>query len=164
MVSKPNFYTTHNTSDSYFFVDENAILVEFKPKWLSQSPSAPKNAIRCRQCAKELHSYVMEPDLKNPLPIFAKPCPLTLGRDEGKRIQHESALRLLPRSDLPGDTQHLHATLTALRDEAAFKLLRAVQEENDKVGPLKASITDEKFALAMTLKPDKIYCVILKFR
>lgn len=26
-------------------------LIEFKPKWLLQSPSAPKNALRCRTCA-----------------------------------------------------------------------------------------------------------------
>ncbi|KAK4212920.1 inositol-pentakisphosphate 2-kinase [Rhypophila decipiens] len=33
------------------------ILLEFKPKWLTQSPDAPANAIRCRNCAKEWLRY-----------------------------------------------------------------------------------------------------------
>jgi inositol-pentakisphosphate 2-kinase len=29
------------------------LVLEFKPKWLSQSPAAPPNATRCRNCARE---------------------------------------------------------------------------------------------------------------
>lgn len=132
--------------------DKNGLLVEFKPKWLSQSPSAPRNAVRCRQCAKELHSYVMEPDHEKPIPTMAKPCPLTLGRDDGNRVRAESAYRLLPRLDKLGNSEHLNATLNVLRDEAAFKQLRTAQEENDRVGPLKADKSDTNFSLAMTLR------------
>lgn len=133
-------------------IDENDLLVEFKPKWLSQSPSAPKNAIRCRQCAKELHGYVMEPDLERPTPTMAKPCPLTLGRDDGNRVRTESAHRLLPLLDTLENSEHLSATLDVLRDEAAFKQLRSAQEENDRVGPLNADKSDANFSLAMTLR------------
>ena len=132
--------------------DENGLLVEFKPKWLSQSPSAPKNAIRCRQCAKELYSYVMEPDLEKPIPTMAKPCPLTLGRDDSNRVRAESAYRLLPRLDKLGNSEHLNATLNVVRDEPAFKQLRTAQEEHDKVGPLRADVSDTNFSLAMTLR------------
>ena len=31
--------------------NSEAVMVEFKPKWLVQSPSAPQNATRCRTCA-----------------------------------------------------------------------------------------------------------------
>lgn len=133
--------------------DENGLLVEFKPKWLSQSPSAPKKAIRCRQCAKELHNYVMEPDLDKPIPTMAKPCPLTLGKDVTRsHARTTSAWRLLPLLDTLGESEHLSATLNVLRDESAFKRLRSAQEENDRVGPLGADKTDANFSLAMTLR------------
>lgn len=133
--------------------DENGLLVEFKPKWLSQSPSAPKKAIRCRQCAKELHNYVMEPDLDKPIPTMAKPCPLTLGKDVTRsHARTKSAWRLLPLLDTLGESEHLSATLNVLRDESAFKRLRSAQEENDRVGPLGADKSDANFSLAMTLR------------
>jgi len=133
--------------------DENGLLVEFKPKWLTQSPSAPKKAIRCRQCAKELHNYILEPDLDKPIPTMAKPCPLTLGKDVTRsHARTKSAWRLLPLLDTLGERAHLSATLNLLRDEAAFKILRTAQEENDRVGPLRADKSDASFSLAMTLR------------
>ncbi|KAF4121334.1 inositol-pentakisphosphate 2-kinase [Geosmithia morbida] len=151
--------------------DDEALLVEFKPKWLSQSPSAPSSAIRCRQCAKELRDYVSDPDPRKPVPTKAKPCPLTLGRDEYNLVRIESAYRLLPELDEPSSTsvdegsgtssndisqqqkQHrLNATLGLLRDEPALKILREAQERYDKVGPLRADESDADFSLAMTLR------------
>lgn len=155
--------------------------MEFKPKWLSQSPSAPPSAIRCRQCAKELYSYVSDPDPNKPLPTKAKPCPLTLGRDEYNLVRAESAYRLLPELEQLSRTRSINgttngtangstkpngartrghhrnnhslsATLNLLRDEPALKMLRAAQERYDKVGPLQASESDEDFSLAMTLR------------
>lgn len=135
-----------------------SLLVEFKPKWLSQSPSAPKNAIRCRQCAKELHSYVTEPGLKRPVPTQAKPCPLTLGRDNATRAGTDSSRRLVPHLDKLGD--HLSSTLDVLRDEEAFECLRRAQENNDMVGPLGADKCDSKFALAMTLRDCTCFALV----
>lgn len=129
---------------------KNTILVEFKPKWLSQSPNAPKNAIRCRQCAKELYSFLVEPHLDKPVPTSAKPCPLMIGTDEKSPDFTETLFRLLP--DIGTRGEHLNHTLDVLRSEAAFKKLRQAQEENDGVGPLKADEKDDKFALAMTLR------------
>lgn len=34
-------------------VGPGMILHEIKPKWLLQSPSAPANSVRCRQCARQ---------------------------------------------------------------------------------------------------------------
>ena len=33
-----------------------SVTLEIKPKWLVQSPNAPKSAIRCRTCAMQIHS------------------------------------------------------------------------------------------------------------
>lgn len=119
---------------------------------MSQSPSAPSDAVRCRQCAKELHSYVVDPDLSNPVPTMAKPCPLTLGRDGYNAARKESARSPLPRLEMLNKRGHLNATLNVLRDEPALKQLRMAQEKYDRVGPLKADESDDGFSLAMTLR------------
>jgi inositol-pentakisphosphate 2-kinase len=134
-----------------------SLLVEFKPKWLSQSPSAPSHAIRCRQCAKELHSYVTEPGLKRPVPTQAKPCPLTLNSD-GYQAAKDSSRRLVPHLDDLSDD--LSSTLDVLRDEDAFECLRQAQEDNDEVGPLGAEPDDTRFALAMTLRDCTCFAVM----
>jgi len=162
----PKFKDTYvKPSELGFLVEDmrsddpsQSLLVEFKPKWLTQSPSAPKEAIRCRQCAKELHSYIMEPGLKKPVPTQAKPCPLTLGRDNGMRITTDGSRRLVPHIDKLGDD--LSSTLDVLRDEEAFKCLRRAQEENDRAGPLGAVPTDFKFALAMTLRDCTCFALV----
>ncbi|KAG9253308.1 inositol-pentakisphosphate 2-kinase-domain-containing protein [Emericellopsis atlantica] len=128
------------------------LIVEFKPKWLSQSPSAPKDATRCRQCAKELWGYVMEADVDRPIPTMSKPCPLALGRAEGNHVRAESAHRLLRLLGELGNSEHLHAELNVLRDQQAFTQLRDAQEKLDRVGPLGAASSDQGFALAMTLR------------
>lgn len=35
--------------------DTTDLVLEFKPKWLSQSPAAPRNATRCRNCARQAY-------------------------------------------------------------------------------------------------------------
>lgn len=134
-----------------------SLLVEFKPKWLSQSPSAPAKAIRCRQCAKELHSYVTEPGLKRPVPTKAKPCPLTLNSSYHQTAS-DSSQRLVPHLDDLGDD--LSRTLDVLRDEEAFGCLRAAQKQNDVNGPLAAEPRDTNFALAMTLRDCTCFAVV----
>lgn len=134
-----------------------SLLVEFKPKWLSQSPSAPSHAIRCRQCAKELHSYLTEPGLKRPVPTKAKPCPLTLNSSRDQTAS-DSSQRLVPHLDDLGDD--LSRTLDLLRDEEAFGCLRRAQEDNDIRGPLAAKSHDMSFALAMTLRDCTCFAVV----
>ncbi|CAN6640863.1 hypothetical protein TRVA0_018S01486 [Trichomonascus vanleenenianus] len=54
---------------------ERSLVVEFKPKWLLQSPNAPGNAQRCRTCALRRKR--------------GKPsgfCPLDLGSDDPSRV------------------------------------------------------------------------------
>ena len=148
----PSYLADLSACADMLVADPNGLLVEFKPKWLSHSPSAPENAIRCRQCAKELHNYVMEPDEDKPIPTMAKPCPLTLGRRSSNRVRSESAYRLLPELESFDNPEHLNMTLNALRDEAAFKRLRYAQEHHDTTGPLSADKSDNNFSLAMTLR------------
>ena len=54
-----------------------AILIELKPKWLSQSPSSPPNAVRCRTCAMQV---------AKPKDAAKYLCPLRLVSGEGDDI------------------------------------------------------------------------------
>ena len=60
----------------------HVVTLEFKPKWLAQSPTAPKNARRCRMCALQLkrrHAEVKEGDLSGASHADAGAfCPLRL--------------------------------------------------------------------------------------
>lgn len=138
---------------------ETTILVEFKPKWLSQSPNAPKNAIRCRQCAKELYSYIVDPQVGKPVPTKAKPCPLMIRNDASNPAFTDSVCRRVPSTDKR--RKRLNSTLDVLRSEPAFKTLRLAQEANDHVGPLKADKKDAQFALAMTLRDCTCFAQVL---
>lgn len=61
-------------------INETWHCFEFKPKWLVQSPSAPRDARRCRTCALRLRrSHQQAHDTKKPLPPSSTP------------VQHPSA-------------------------------------------------------------------------
>ncbi|KEY66815.1 hypothetical protein S7711_09499 [Stachybotrys chartarum IBT 7711] len=140
-----------------FFVEDmrprNAdddFLVEFKPKWLLQSPSAPDNAIRCRQCAMELRNLLTDPVSYKGLPLD-KPCPLVLGNPHApekvaspSRIAHQ-----LAGDELLPDYQE---ALLEVAGHRAIAALKHQQARLDKQGPLHAPFGDPDFSLAMTLR------------
>jgi inositol-pentakisphosphate 2-kinase len=121
------------------------IFLEFKPKWLAQSPNAPERAIRCRNCAREVSK-----GHKDGNPMF---CPLFLlycGHDDRAL---ERTIRNLTSTSKGTDSQRIRLAQW-LRGEGTqlFTRLRDVQTSLDQVGPLKASIDDHNFQLAMTLR------------
>ncbi|KAM7191451.1 hypothetical protein V8F33_008927 [Rhypophila sp. PSN 637] len=75
--------------------NKNEILLEFKPKWLTQSPDAPANAIRCRNCAKEwlrYHDKLQKRFQKPPKPLPTQQQSFT--PDELQRRQTQKVLPL----------------------------------------------------------------------
>jgi inositol-pentakisphosphate 2-kinase len=50
---------------------------EFKPKWLTQSPSAPVGSVRCRTCATYLRRFILKPSGSS-LSGFQRACRLRL--------------------------------------------------------------------------------------
>lgn len=81
------------------------LLVEFKPKWVVQSPSAPKDSRRCRTCALRLK--------KGGGTGF---CPLDLVSGEAARVRRAVAL-LLPK-----------------RQPKSFEVLLSWEEEKEALG------------------------------
>lgn len=127
-------------------------LVEFKPKWLSQSPNAPADAIRCRQCALELRYFITNPNSDRPLPS-QKPCPLAVCEDDPPP-EVASPLRMAPKLvkiAQPARDQ-IAAQLRGITGLPALKELRRQQDIHDPAGPLHADPADPDFALAMTIR------------
>ncbi|KAG9243495.1 inositol-pentakisphosphate 2-kinase [Calycina marina] len=134
--------TSQNSTDA---------VVEFKPKWLSQSPSAPKDAKRCRQCA-----YVAQRNAKRAgsgKPPTEEPCPLDL-ISVSKQDRIKAARLILP----PQESQIAIARMTEwLASNSLLSRLRGYQNHLDKNGPLVSDVNDENFQLAMTLRDCTVF-------
>ncbi|XWW97048.1 hypothetical protein V2A60_005029 [Cordyceps javanica] len=140
-------------------------LVEFKPKWLSQSRSAPARAVRCRQCALELQRMLNKPAAAAAAAsTFAperKPCPLALV-DEDAPSAVSSPFRIAPQlADAP-EREQLRTSLQQILHDPFLDDLCAHQEELDTTGPLGASPDDEKFGIAMTIRDCTCFALIPK--
>lgn len=124
--------------------------IELKPKWLVQSPSAPKGAIRCRQCAlnarrnaekEEGHKY--HHDI----------CPLDLISTDPKILREVAALMVYS-----NDMERATLRMTEwLLDNPLLRRLAYYQQINDRVGPIEGDVTDERFLIAMTLRDCSLY-------
>lgn len=133
------------------------MLIEFKPKWLLQSPSAPKNAIRCRQCALELRNYLRSPGVKGPSPE-RRPCPIALANPDCPQ-QVASPFRIAPQlSSLHGD-ERIQAILDKIIHHKALRMLRDCQKSLDHVGPLRPP-TNLDFIVAMTLRDCTCFALV----
>ncbi|KAE9367959.1 hypothetical protein N431DRAFT_349172 [Stipitochalara longipes BDJ] len=123
-------------------------LIEFKPKWLAQSPSAPKNAVRCRQCARFARSNA-ELSRKNE-PLQKSWCPLELAVRDGRRLAEiifsaEEFDKMYPRFS------------AWLSSNTLLPRLRQMQMTLDPIGVLKNDKNDDKFRAAMTLRDCTVF-------
>jgi inositol-pentakisphosphate 2-kinase len=129
---------------------KNSILVEFKPKWLIQSPSAPQGAIRCRQCAMELFNYLRDPSPSRHTPE-QKPCPLTLANPDAPAAI-SSPYRFAPKLASKAKDPMVRELLAKTADHQVIRDLRWLQNLADTKGPLHADKNDPMFSLAMTVR------------
>ncbi|KAM0265210.1 hypothetical protein ACHAQJ_000363 [Trichoderma viride] len=137
--------------------DDGSMLIEFKPKWLLQSPSAPKNAIRCRQCALELRNYLKAPSTKAPCPE-KRPCPITLANPDCPQ-QVASPFRIAPQLSSLHDDKRIQAALDKIIHHKAIRALRDCQKSLDHVGPLRPP-TNLDFVVAMTLRDCTCFALV----
>ncbi|KAK9369380.1 inositol-pentakisphosphate 2-kinase [Lipomyces kononenkoae] len=127
-------------------------VLEFKPKWLTQSRDAPENWIYCRTCA--LRRYRAQ-DNKSEF----GPCPLDLVSGSWQRVE-KSVRALLPKQlDI---TSGMVLTLDRVRTivtefiirTTVFRSLAQIQENMDEYGVMGTSDSDESinFLIAMTAR------------
>ena len=144
----------------------NALALEFKPKWLAQSPSAPKNARRCRTCAlqsKRLNLKGKDVNAQRALHPHASSsfCPLRLTTSRSQ--DHVAVAGQITRGgkDRPeACAQEANAKLIGwVRETPLIRKLRNLQIELDEKGVLllpaekrRTEAENEKLAVAMTLR------------
>jgi inositol-pentakisphosphate 2-kinase len=125
-------------------------VIEFKPKWLSQSPSAPPSARRCRNCARE--AYQLNKTGVKPTYETQIICPLDL-LDCSRDLHALRRVLSLLAADATEDPDHAQHLAHWLTNNTLLTRLRDAQVSRDSVGPLTSPPGNEaQLALAMTLR------------
>ncbi|OTB06904.1 hypothetical protein M426DRAFT_318614 [Hypoxylon sp. CI-4A] len=119
--------------------------IEFKPKWLAQSPMAPDDATRCRTCAREALRIdkLGKRGGQVPLPV----CPLGL-LHENRAVVMSTIDRLAP----DWSERDRERLADALKESGVLERLRDLQEEGDSGDTLFTRPSDPRFGLSMTLR------------
>ncbi|KAK3302210.1 inositol pentakisphosphate 2-kinase-like protein [Chaetomium strumarium] len=137
------------------------LTLEFKPKWLAQSPNAPASATRCRNCAREALKHHTKLNGCHQTQRTTRPrrilcpfdiltcasCPDALSNV----VAHLSSLDPLGRPQTTIAAQY-NRLIQWLQTNTMLPRLRAAQLANDHTGPLRADAHDPDFQLAMTLR------------
>ncbi|RFU31099.1 hypothetical protein B7463_g5262, partial [Scytalidium lignicola] len=124
--------------------------LEFKPKWLLQSPTAPQDAVRCRTCARI--ARLNATNARKHQPTYSAFCPLDLLSKDPKTL--DKVTRQLLRSST-SSKQALQVTKW-LRTNTLLPKLRDLQAELDPKGVLEDP-EDDKLRIAMTLRDCTVY-------
>ncbi|EED14925.1 conserved hypothetical protein [Talaromyces stipitatus ATCC 10500] len=149
--------TNHSTTN------DSGIIVELKPKWLVQSPSAPVNARRCRTCALRDMKCADEPlDLTSSTtprdvpPGKARFCPLDLTSDKQEDMQR-TVRQIFSRSLLPAK---IDIVAQALYQHPIILKLLELQRIHNKVGLHGPPFASRETSLSMTLRDCSIFVKI----
>lgn len=133
--------------------DENFSCVEFKPKWLVQSASAPKTARRCRTCAlramrrsNHVHSKDNVSDKRPEI------CPLALLSND-KDVVHKTAFEIASKGHHTSMENSLLDALTSfLYQNPVLSRLQDLQVELDPQSIFESDLQSFRFLAAMTLR------------
>ena len=132
------------------------VVVEFKPKWLAQSPSAPEGARRCRTCAlAEQRNAIRRSEGGKELPYF---CPLDLVSCDERRVGR-AVQGILSTSKARGaGSSDVYERLVAVLLESKVLLrLKELQETLDPLGIFDADEESRDFRIATTLRDCSVF-------
>ncbi|KAH8591806.1 inositol-pentakisphosphate 2-kinase [Bisporella sp. PMI_857] len=137
----------------------NEVIIEFKPKWLIQSPTAPKNSRRCRQCARIARRNAQRTQAGRDL--YITPCPLDFTSSSYDDLYRAANMILIPAKSNgwmpPSSSLTVHRLAGWLRTNTLIPRLKHYQQLFDKRGPLKGEEPDEHFLVAMTLRDCTVF-------
>lgn len=148
--------TDMTTTPSTTSVAEVGNIVELKPKWLVQSPSAPSRARRCRTCALR-DMKRLTPQESTTAPVIVPPgkalfCPLDLTSSDKKDMQR--TIRHIFPSLLP---EKVDMIAGALYQHPILQKLLSLQRIHNDVGLHGASPGSKETSLSMTLRDCSIF-------
>lgn len=147
--------------------NQGQVVIDFKPKWLAQSPSAPPGAKRCRNCAlramrkasgkvEDEPSYGRE---TQSAPSYL--CPLDLVSEESARVRLAVKGIMDHSKWRPSAREWLAPRLADyLTANPIVRLLRSLQQSLDPMGVLQANVNDPDFLTAMTLRDCTMFVVV----
>lgn len=131
-------------------------LLEFKPKWLTQSRSAPEFSKRCRTCAKRARTNAER--IKAGEPILHRFCPLDLvSKDNTASYRAARAILAINDPISPNGYKRLYRMSHWARTSSLLACLTSLQSSLDQVGVFVADPTDSQFLAAMTLRDCSLY-------
>lgn len=130
------------------------ISIEFKPKWLVQSPSAPTGSIRCRTCALRAMKSSTQPSSSHTAQQLKLGfCPLNLVSDDKIKVATAASIVLeLCRPEERDNELIKGALVDFLYRSPLLRKLRDLQITKDSVGVLKAELSQRDFLTAMTIR------------
>ena len=129
---------------------DGVVAVEFKPKWLAQSPTAPKGARRCRTCALRALRKLQGQDA---VEEGGGLCPLVLVQGDEREIR-----RLVERVLDCGLSERVRERMVdwVLKSEL-MRRLRDVQVEMDPKGVLVEGKGGKELGTAMSLRDATLF-------
>ena len=133
--------------------DDDVTSVEFKPKWLAQSPSAPAGANRCRTCALRAMRLSKQAPAGVLRHIKSEFCPLSLiSADQSRVAMAVDVILGLPESKRKDENTTRRRLIEFLLENSLLRRLRDFQMKLDPHGVLSAGVSGKKFLTAMTLR------------
>ena len=130
------------------------ISIEFKPKWLVQSPSAPTGSVRCRTCAlRAMKSSIHPSSSQSAQHLKLGFCPLNLVSEDKIKVAAAASIVLELCRPEEHDNEFIRGALVDfLYRSPLLRKLRDLQILKDSVGVLKAELSQRDFLTAMTIR------------
>ena len=141
-------------TDMTWLVDDTVVSLEFKPKWLAQSPTAPLGSKRCRSCALKAMKKAGSPS--QPETLNAGSCPLNLMTADKAKIKVFVDFVMESNSKRPSqDVQR--RLIDFLYQNSLLKRLKRLQLDLDPHGVFRADLLSPDFLAAMTLRDCSLF-------
>ena len=141
-------------TDMTWLVDDKTVSLEFKPKWLVQSPTAPAGSKRCRSCA--LRAMKKAGCTNQPETSNAGSCPLNLMSSDKTKIK--IFLDYVMESNSKRPSQDVQRRLIDfLYQNTLLERVKRLQMDLDPHGVFKADLMSSDFLAAMTLRDCSLF-------
>ncbi len=133
--------------------NESSVSLEFKPKWLVQSPSAPSESKRCRTCALQAMRLAARKDDHGAEDGRSGFCPLRLASsDRPQVVVAVDQILASPKLLAFRDERLKELIVDWILNASLLQRLKQLQVELDPVGTLEADLATQDILTAMTLR------------